>query len=207
MSRLVLIVLINVGAYFVLRRLWPEVRTGWRRVVLWSLAALSALSFVLPWMLGRGEHGVVPGVGVPLKLLGAAWILTAAFLLFFGGPVAMLLLRRERALARRSAESPPVEPPVAAPVAEGGVDLRRRGLLTGVGRALPVLAAGTATGGLAAGSSGFEVREVEVRLKGLPKALDGFRIGQITDVHVGTFIDTAYVRAAINASSCTRMTV
>jgi uncharacterized protein len=201
MSRLLFLVLINLGAWLVLRRLWPEVRTGWRRGVLGSLAVLSALGFALPWLLGRGEHGVVPGVGVPLKLLGAGWLLTALFVLVSGGPVAMLLLRRERLLARRAAAAAPVE----APAAEGGVDLRRRGLLTGVGRALPVLAAGTATGGLVEGSSGFEVREVEVRLKGLPKALDGFRIGQITDVHVGTFIDTAYVRAAVEAMNAAKV--
>jgi predicted MPP superfamily phosphohydrolase len=79
------------------------------------------------------------------------------------------------------------------------VNLSRRSLLTNVGRAVPVLAATTSSAGLASGVSGFTVRPVEVRLSGLPKALDGFRIGQITDVHVGTFIDTEYLHAAVQA--------
>ena len=71
--------------------------------------------------------------------------------------------------------------------------------------ALPVLAAGTSSAGIVAGSSGFEVREVEVRLRGLPRALDGFRIGQITDIHVGTFIDAEYVRASVEAMNKARV--
>ncbi|MFY0579806.1 metallophosphoesterase [Cystobacter fuscus] len=78
-------------------------------------------------------------------------------------------------------------------------------MLSGVGRALPFVAVGTSTVGLVEGSSGFVIREVEVRLRGLPRALDGFRIGQITDVHVGTFIDTTYVRAAVAAMNAARV--
>ncbi|NVJ21556.1 metallophosphoesterase, partial [Myxococcus sp. AM011] len=84
-----------------------------------------------------------------------------------------------------------------APPALGGMS--RRTLLTHAGRAVPVFAAGTSTMGVAGGSSGFTVKSVEVRLPGLPPALDGFRIGQITDVHVGTFIDTQYLRDTVAA--------
>ncbi|WP_095976340.1 metallophosphoesterase [Melittangium boletus] len=199
MGRLVFILLINLGAYLVLRRLWPEVRTGWRRWALLSGALLAALGFTLSWLLGRGEHGAVAGVGVPFKLFGAWWFLSAFILLLLGGLLMPLFRPRERAAQARAGEAPPVaESP-------GAVDLRRRGLLTGVGRALPLVAAGTSAGGLVAGSSGFEVRHLEVRLRGLPQALDGFRIGQITDVHVGTFIDSAYVRAAVAAMNEARV--
>jgi len=199
MSRLIFIFLINLGAYFVLRRLWPEVRTGWRRWALLAMALLSGLGFVLPWLLGRGEHGDVAGMGVPLKLFGAWWFLSAFMLLLVGGLLIPLFRRRERT---PQAQGSLIPSETGSPAA---VDLRRRGLLTGVGRALPLVAAGTSAGGLVAGSSGFEVRHIEVRLRGLPQALDGFRIGQITDVHVGTFIDTAYVRAAVAAMNEARV--
>ncbi|WP_434382011.1 metallophosphoesterase [Melittangium boletus] len=194
MGRLFFLLLINAGAYLVLRRLWPEVRTGWRHRALIAAALLAAGGFALSWLLGRGEHGQVAGVGLPLKLFGAWWLLTAFVLLLVGGLLMPLVRPRPRPA-----------PAGAGPEAPAPVDLERRGLLTGVGRSLPLLAAGTSAGGLVAGSSGFEVREIEVRLKGLPAALDGFRIGQITDVHVGTFIDTAYVRAAVAAMNAARV--
>ena len=67
------------------------------------------------------------------------------------------------------------------------------------GRAVPFVAVGTASAGVVSGSSGFVVREQEVRLRDLPASLDGFRIGQITDIHVGPFISPAYVRASVEA--------
>ncbi|MGA9520600.1 MAG: metallophosphoesterase, partial [Myxococcaceae bacterium] len=46
---------------------------------------------------------------------------------------------------------------------------------------------------------GFEVRHEQVRVRGLPPALDGLRIGHLTDVHVGEFIDTEYLVRAVDA--------
>jgi predicted MPP superfamily phosphohydrolase len=68
-----------------------------------------------------------------------------------------------------------------------------------VGRAVPFMAMGTSSAGVLSGVSGFEIRELEVRLRDLPSALEGFRIGQITDIHVGPFISTDYLRAAVEA--------
>ncbi|QRO00277.1 metallophosphoesterase [Archangium violaceum] len=198
MGRLFFTALINLGAYFVLRRLWPSLREGWRRQVFLGLAGLSLLAFALPLVLGFGEHGVLPVVGMPLKLFSSGWVIAVGLVMLLGWPLALLLRRRESA------------PASAAPVVqmtEGGavlvaapdVDMERRSLLVGAGRALPLLAAATSSAGLVAGSSGFVLRELDVRLRGLPPALDGFRIGQITDVHIGTFIDTQYLRATVEA--------
>ena len=127
---------------------------------------------------------MVPGL-VPLKLFGSGWVIAAGLVALLGWPLALLHGRRERV--------------TQALVSTEVVNMERRNLLVGVGRAVTLLAAGTSSAGIVAGSSGFEVREVEVRLRGLPRALEGFRIGQITDVHVGTFIDTQYVRATVEA--------
>jgi predicted MPP superfamily phosphohydrolase len=43
------------------------------------------------------------------------------------------------------------------------------------------------------------VRETEVRIPGLPAALDGFAIAQITDVHIGATIRRPYVEAIVDA--------
>jgi hypothetical protein len=204
MGRLFFTVLVNLGAYFVLRRLWPSLREGLPRRAFLGMAGLSVLAFALPLVLGFGEHGVLPVVGMPLKFFGSAWIIAVGLVMLLGWPLALLLRRREPAQAS-------VAPVVqvgeggAALVAAPEVDLERRSLLVGAGRALPLLAAATSSGGMVAGSSGFVLREVDVRLRGLPPALDGFRIGQITDVHVGTFIDTQYLRATVEAMNQARV--
>jgi hypothetical protein len=184
MGRVFFIALVNLGAYVVLRRLWPSLREGWRHRMFLGLSGLSVTAFVLPLVLGLGPHGLAPGL-VPLKLFGSGWVIAAGLVALLGWPLALLHGRRER--VSQTVVSTEV------------VNMERRNLLVGVGRAVPLLAAGTSSAGIVAGSSGFEVREVEVRLRGLPRALDGFRIGQITDVHVGTFIDTQYVRATVEA--------
>jgi predicted MPP superfamily phosphohydrolase len=177
-GRLLFIFLINLGAYLVLRRLWPSLREGWRRQAFLGLSGLSVAAFALPLVFGLGDHGVLPVVGMPLKLFSSGWVIAVGLVMLLGWPLALLRGRREPAPA---------------------VDMERRSLLTGVGRALPLFAVGTSSAGIVAGSSGFEVRQVEVRLRGLPRALDGFRIGQITDIHVGAFIDADYVRATVEA--------
>jgi len=49
--------------------------------------------------------------------------------------------------------------------------------------------------GMARGRLAFEVEEVVVRIPGLPRALDGYTIAQISDVHVGAFMQEAELRA------------
>ena len=43
------------------------------------------------------------------------------------------------------------------------------------------------------------VRETEVRIPGLPAALDGFAIAQVTDVHIGATIRRPYIEAIVEA--------
>jgi predicted MPP superfamily phosphohydrolase len=188
MSRLVGIVLANLLGYLVLRKLWPQAVRGWRLKVGLVLTLLSMVAWVLPVALGVGAHGRVPVVGLPLKLLSTGWTITAFIIVLFGLPI--VLLRWWRGRGRY---------PPALDMSALGVDLERRSLLVSAGRAVPFVALGTSSLGVVNGSGGFQVREVEVRLRNLPAALEGFRIGQITDIHVGTFIGTDYVRAAVSA--------
>jgi predicted MPP superfamily phosphohydrolase len=185
-SRLIGILLVNLLGYLVLRRLWPDAVRGWRLRVGIGLALLSMVAWILPVVLGVGAHGRVPGVGVPLKLFSAGWTIAVFIVVLFGLPLLLIRWWRER-------RAPAVDAAVPA------VDLERRGLLVSAGRAVPFVAMGTSSLGMVNGSLGFKVREVEVRLRNLPPALEGFKIGQITDVHVGTFIGTDYVRSAVAA--------
>jgi uncharacterized protein len=180
MGRLLVLLFVYLGAYLVLRRLWPAVTRGWRHGVLVGLMVLSFGAWVVPATTGYGLHDTPPFL-VPVKLFAVVWAIASLMVLLGGLPFYLLKLRAER----RQQAAPP------------GVDLERRGLLVKAGQAVPVLAMGTSSVGVVSGSLGFTVREVEVKLKGLPAALDGFRIGQITDVHVGPFISPEYLRGAV----------
>ena len=188
MGRLLFIALLNVLGYAVLTRLWPSVSQGWRRWAFAGLVVLSFLAWGLPVALGLGLQGQIPVVGVPLKLFSTMWVVALLIVALFGTPFVLV-----RWWMRRRATAS------AAGSATGPVDLERRGVLMNMGRAVPFVAVGTSSVGVASGVLGFEVRKVEVKLRDLPEAFEGFRIGQITDIHVGPFITTEYLRAAVEA--------
>ena len=48
------------------------------------------------------------------------------------------------------------------------------------------------------GRHDYEVEEVEMRLPGWPRALDGYTIVQISDIHIGTFVGDWELRSAVD---------
>ncbi|NNC21495.1 metallophosphoesterase [Corallococcus sp. AB004] len=180
MGRLLVLLFVYLGAYLVLRRLLPVVTRGWRHGVLVGLSVFAFAAWTVPAVTGYGLHHTPPAL-VPVKLFAVVWSIAALLVMLMGPPFLILKLRAER----RQQAAPP------------GVNLERRNLLVKAGQAMPVLAIGASGVGVVSGSLGFTVREVEVKLRGLPAALDGFRIGQITDVHVGPFISPEYLRGAV----------
>mgnify|MGYP003577062060 CR=1 FL=1 len=164
-GRLLTFALMNLLGFLVLQRLWPALASGWRRGAFIGLVGVSLLAWALPVALGYGTHGQVPVVGLPLKLFATAWAIAVSIVMVFGAPFALVRWWRQRRAA------------VPAGGAQGGVDLERRSLLVNAGRAVPFVAVGTSSAGVMSGLSGFELREVEVPLKNLPAAFEGFRIG------------------------------
>ena len=128
--------------------------------------------------------------------MGVALCLVIALLLTDAG-------RGLTALARRMRPHAPPAPPTPAP--SPNVDEDRRRFL---GQAV----AGTAFvagGGLAAYGSwrAFSpplITEVAVRIPKLPKALDGLSIVQLTDIHVGHFIQRRYMDALVQQANALR---
>lgn len=76
---------------------------------------------------------------------------------------------------------------------EAAVDLSRR--------AIPWLALVFSAVGLVNARRRAPVLEVDVRLPGLPSALAGFTIVQLTDIHVGPTIKRGYVQAMVDAAN------
>lgn len=172
MTRLGPVLALHVGGWLVLRRLWRPTR----RVALGFVAgmAIAGLGLVLPVVATGTRHGRVPFVGQPLRWFGWFWLCSLAVLCVVGAAyvVARSLAMRGRRRARE-------------------IDPARRMLLTRFGQAVPVAAMATGSSGLVEGARSPVLREIEVRVPDLPGALEGFRIGHTTDVHVGPFVTPA----------------
>ena len=52
--------------------------------------------------------------------------------------------------------------------------------------------------GMVRGRHAFEIEEVAVRIPGLPKALDGYTIAQVSDIHVGLFVKERELREGLD---------
>ena len=72
-------------------------------------------------------------------------------------------------------------------------------LATLSGRAVPLLAGAITLWGLANARRTAKVRRVDVPVSGLPAALEGFSIAQISDLHVGPTIRRPYVERVVAA--------
>ena len=72
-------------------------------------------------------------------------------------------------------------------------------LNTSTAVAVPVLALAGLLFGVFGARRTAPVRHVDVRIAGLPAALDGFTIAQITDIHVGPTVKRPYVQAIVDA--------
>lgn len=91
-----------------------------------------------------------------------------------------------------------VEVAYVAARATGVVDLERRTALRRILAGVASLTALSAAGvGLAEALRRLRVVEVTVQLRRLPRALDGFTIVQLTDIHVGPTIGRAFIEAMV----------
>ena len=182
--------------------LWNYIyrRKRWAAIV----AAVAAATVVAA--LGLSYYGkVFPDVqattqGVFLlysSLLSVSWFFL--FLLSFPvlaiAAVVVFVWRRARRWKQRRKgirELPPVPPEEAA-----GYVMSRRSFLRGVVAAIPAAAAGTSVLGNFVGNSYLDVVRRDVYYPGLPDYLDGYRIGQISDVHLGLFVGPEQLREAL----------
>jgi hypothetical protein len=169
--------------------LWPALR---RRRGLLAFGATVGLVHA-GWLAGRSLGGAAAQVG---RWLIGAWLVAGLIVMLAG--LVLVVVQSAHGLWRRGRRSP------EGVVPDRLVDPSRR-LVLARGLALPAVAASTGAGGTPAGIGPFVVRREDVVVEGLPRALDGFRIGQITDVHVGEFIDPAHLGRAVAAMNEARV--
>jgi predicted MPP superfamily phosphohydrolase len=144
-----------------------------------TLLALLLISVPLSLILGRGPGDLRRG----LVWTGYVWL--GVMFLLLTVIVSTDVLRLLAAAGRRVAAAPPI-------------DLQRRTLLARLtAAATGLLAGGLAAAALRAVRKPVEVRRVRVALDRLPPEQDGFRIVQLTDVHVGPTIGRAFVEQIV----------
>jgi predicted MPP superfamily phosphohydrolase len=195
----------------------------WRRLGLWVMTALGVplvLSWSVTRFLPLDATFAVATavwtwMGAATYLLFAFWVLGGLRLLagWLGrsrprasqapaaavetAPVAALAAASGMGLATTPGPSAPAPAPVAlveAPAPAGPVDLERRRFLARATAGGAVLASGGVTGfGMWSAFHEPVVSEVAVRLPGLPRALDGFTIVHLSDIHVGPVIKRRFM--------------
>jgi hypothetical protein len=171
-----------------LRRSFPVAwqRFG-RRVYRIGLGGLLGGAFA--WAAGR--FASVDALYVAGSFLVSAGLVTSLLLLMsmpvWGTPTLVRALARR--LARRRDERP---------------DPSRRAFLSKAAGVVPVAAVAAGPIGSAASLLPPVVRRVEIEVHDLPVAFDGLSVLQLTDVHLGTFIDVDQVERAIGAARAER---
>jgi predicted MPP superfamily phosphohydrolase len=136
-----------------------QLLTRWT-IVLWHVGAT-----VQTWL-------VVPEMTLALAAVPLAVIQVVGWLV-------------ERAVKKRPASPPSPETPSPPPEAA----MSRRQLVEAIGGAAVIGTTGATLGwGVVHGRHDYELVEIAVRIAALPRALDGYVIAQVSDLHAGTYV-------------------
>jgi hypothetical protein len=154
-----------------------------RRVVALSLAAILvvappvARAAALLWQVGGAVQSIL--------LLSVATLAIAAIPI---GAMHLAFWAADRAKNRGRRDAPTQAPAMT-----------RRQIVEAAGGGVFLGAAGSMLAwGAVRGRHAFELREVPVRIEGLPRALDGYAIAQISDIHAGTYVGERELREGLD---------
>jgi predicted MPP superfamily phosphohydrolase len=175
--------IIAVIGYFVLRGL-SKIYTRFRTNLVIGAACLLVYG---TWAVLRFAHAPLRPLVV---VLAGTWCFCVLLTIAVGVP--WLLARGSGRLLRRFLIDRVV--PRRAPEPNTRAQSRREFLAT-VG--LPAVSISLGTVCSAYGGHKLWVAQRTLHIRNWPKALDGFRIGQITDTHIGDFISPAWVANAV----------
>jgi predicted MPP superfamily phosphohydrolase len=153
----------------------------------WHLAAtIGLVAMYLSIPITIASRLTAPGLSTSLGWISLPWMALAGltFVTLVAIDVARLITWLGRVALRRSPTAP---------------SLSRRQFLRRVtgGAALAVGGSSVATGMFEARGE-HETVDVEIKLDKLPRALDGFTIVQLSDLHVGMTIDRAFVQRVVD---------
>lgn len=197
-----LFVLFEAVVWFVVR---PLHSAGIAQDLLWPINALGHMVDLpglglLHLLFGEFHLGKTPG--------GPYLLLILNFGIFFGGLMALryayLNLRRQS--IAEQAHEPEDGASAEAQAIAGAPAISRRSFLGIVSTGAASVAASGGVGGLAAYSLFYEPHRVPVtrtslKIAGLPESMNGLRIVQLTDLHLGPWISREFVRSVVDRAN------
>lgn len=167
-----------MGLYVAWRLFWPLRLPAWAKVLLSLLLVAVAVQLrIVASFWGTMASPEIPKMAIAVLATGstAVLMLALAMLLFDAGLLAARMLRLPRAV---SALRAPLLRPLAA-----GVALLLGGYGVSQGMAVP------------------KPRQIDVAVKGLPAAFDGYRVLQLTDIHASRLLTGDWVRKVVAESN------
>lgn len=193
---LVIVLLIDLYAYQGIKAATSRLADGWRngiRVGYWAVTGL----FVLSLLVTIG----IAFFGRNFNSQFGSFMFGLVVLVYLPKMVLMLLLLGEdayrvlRAMAAKAFEL--FEGGVKQTAQDPAYFIPRSAFLSQVGLALAAIPFAGVAYGLARGGYQFTVHRKTLVFKNLPKAFDGFKIVQISDIHSGSFTRRAEVQRGI----------
>ncbi len=179
-------------------------RPAWRQGIRGALiAALALIALVALAAVSRNMRGVVTR-GSWWSAFFGLWLTSSVFSYLLIKIVAGTdwLWRRLRASPAEKSSLPPVSLATAVAVAHAeSIDHSRRYFFQAAGVIAGAVPFVSAAYGFAAERFRFSVREVEIPIADLPPALDGLRITQLSDIHIGSYMPVAQVRRAVGMAN------
>ena len=189
----------------------------WRRLIrdprlpaLWRGLATSLL-LVLPAIapvMFITRHLLAHSVPAPVKMIGLAWFGVVAYLaaLLIARDLARAAVRGVARIARLSHGSrSSVAGATAAPVDnDPALETRRVFMARAAASSTLVAATGIGAWGMRAALWDITRPEVPVALARLPRALDGFTIALLTDIHIGPSLDGRFLRHLVELTNAAR---
>lgn len=175
-----------LGHVYVASRLVGPISRRWLRITLYLL-------FALLCTLGAGiflADRLIPALTLAYRWL--AWTYIGSFSTLFALVLARDLMLEITRLVARVRKLDNSQPPSLE---------RRRFLLNASSGAAVGTTAALGIVGLRGARRVPEVVEVEVPIKGLPEAFDGYHIVQLSDVHVGQTIDKDFILPIVEAAT------
>lgn len=179
-------------------RSYPSFVSRFRRPLLAVLATLFVLPFTRAFATHVAWFAPVAGIGMCWHLVVLATALPMS-----------VIQRVVRFFDERASKAEAVPNEVTSNVERVAAGMpmlpnapanpERRAMLETLGGTALLAATTSAMGwGMIRGRFDWQIEEVPIRMPKLPKALDGFTIVQISDIHVGTFVDEDMLRRGLS---------
>ena len=174
----------------------------WRKAARGALiAALIGIALLAVAAVTNGARGAVSRASWWWAIFGL-WLTSSIVSYLFIKIVAVTewLWKRGQA-ASADADREPVVPVSLADAPVEDINHSRRYFFQAAGVIAGAVPFVSAAYGFAAERFRFSVREVEIPVANLPAALDGLRITQVSDIHIGSYMPVAQVRRAVDMAN------